>query len=99
MLCGTSLGLNMLLFWCQILDHYVPTIIELCLSAHTVFVHLCSNDVRDKKSIKLQQDIELAETTESLRKLCVIVGPIPTLRKGCEDFSRLYGFNQWLQVL
>lgn len=53
-----------------------------------------TNDVRYKQSIKLHHDMELlaVTVTESLGKLYVISGPIPTLRKGCEGFSRLFSF-------
>ncbi len=97
-----SKGLTYCFVGAKILDIvlYIPAIIELHPSACPVFVHVGTNDVKYKQSIKLQCDMEfLALTVESLGKQCVISGPIPTLRKGCEGFSWLFSFNQWLQGL
>lgn len=71
---------------------YIPSIVELHPSAHTVFVHVGTKDVsKYKQSTKLQHDMELlAITVESLGKQCVTSGPIPNLRKVCEAFSRLF---------
>lgn len=59
---------------------------------HTVCVHVGTNDTKLRQSIKLQEDLELlAITIESPGKHCVFPGLTPTLRKGCELFSRLCG--------
>lgn len=58
---------------------------------HTVSVHVGTNDTKLRQSIKLREDLELlAITIESLGEHCVFPGPTPTLRKGCELFSRLW---------
>lgn len=64
-------GLTYCFSGAKILDiaQYIPTIIELHPSAHTVFVHVATNDIKLKRSIKLQHDMELlAVTVESLGK-------------------------------
>lgn len=75
----------------------IPVLIVRHPSVHTVIVHVGTNDVMFRQSIKLQYDLEsLAYLIESLGKNCRLSGPIPTLRKGSERFSRLYSLNVWM---
>ena len=76
---------------------HIPAIIERHPSAHTVIVHVGTNDIRCRQSIKLRDEYELlAVTIESLGKICIFSGLIPTLRRSSEMFSRLYSADQWL---
>lgn len=75
-----------------------PVLTDLHPSAHTLMVHVGTNDVMDKQSTKLRIQLEsLAITIQSLGKTCVFSGPIPTLSKSSERFSRLYSLHEWLK--
>ncbi|KAK0137933.1 RNA-directed DNA polymerase from mobile element jockey [Merluccius polli] len=53
----------------------------------------------DRQSEKLHQDFEmLCCTIQNLGKSCIISGPIPSLSKGSECFSRLFSLHQWLRT-
>lgn len=81
----------------DLLEH-APAIIERHPSAHTVIVHGGVNDLRCRQSSKLRADYEiLAESIESLGKLCVFSGLIPSLRRSSEMFSTLCSADQWLK--
>lgn len=51
-----------------------------------------------RNSTKLQDELEsLCYTVESLGKLCVMSGPIPTISSSSEQFSGLYHLHSWLK--
>ena len=75
-----------------------PALIDLHPSAHIVILHTGTNDVMSRQSLKLHHDLEsLVNTIESLGKICVLSGPVPTLSKSSERFSRLYSLHMWMQ--
>lgn len=76
----------------------IPSIIDLHPSVHHVLLHVGTNDVMARQSVKLHHDLEsLVSTVESLGKICVLSGPIPTLSKSSERFSRLYSLHHWMR--
>ncbi|XP_073320704.1 uncharacterized protein [Pagrus major] len=76
----------------------IPVLIDLHPSVHTVLLHTGTNDVMSRRSCKLYHDLEsLIHTVESLGKRCVLSGPIPTLLKSSERFSRLFSLHTWMQ--
>ncbi len=76
----------------------IPTIIDLHPSVHHVLLHMGTNDVMSRQSVKLHHDLEsLVNTVESLGKICVLSGPIPTLSKSSELFSHLYSLHHWMR--
>jgi hypothetical protein len=77
---------------------WIPVLIDLHPSVHTVLLHTGTNDVMSRRSCKLYLDLEsLIHTVESLGKRCVLSGPIPTLLKSSERFSRLFSLHTWMQ--
>lgn len=75
-----------------------PALIDLHLSAHTVLLHTGTNDVMSRQSLKLHHDLEsLVNTVESLGKICVLSGPVPTLLKSSECCSHLFSLHMWMQ--
>lgn len=76
-----------------------PMLINLHPSAHTLIVHVGTNDVMDKQSVKLYEHFEsLALKIQDLGKTCIFSGPIPTSPlKGSERFSRLVSLHEWLK--
>lgn len=80
----------------KILDivELAPTLIDRHPTALTIIVHLGTNDIRLRQSVKLQRDFEtLSVTIESLGKTCIFSGPIPTVKKFCENFSRIFSMH------
>ena len=78
------------------MSELIPILIDLHPSVDFVITHVGTNDVMDRNSVKLQADLEsLCCTIESLGKRCIVSGPIPTLSKHSERFSRLYSFHHW----
>ena len=76
----------------------IPTLIDLHPSVKFVLAHVGTNDVMARNSSKLQSDLEsLCSTVESLGRHCLMSGPIPTLSKHSERFSRLYSLHIWLK--
>lgn len=76
-----------------------PVLTDLHPSAHTIIVHIGTNDVMDKHSVKLHNQLEsLAVTIQSLGKTCIFSGPFPTPSKSPERFSRLYILHEWLKT-
>ena len=76
----------------------LPKLIGLHPTVTIVILHFGTNYVMDRSSAKLHQETEeLCLKVESLGKRCLLSGPIPSLLRGSEYFSRLYGFHQWLR--
>ena len=76
----------------------IPIIIDLHPSVHHILLHMGTNDVMSRQSVKLHHDLEsLVITIESLGKICVLSGPIPTLSKSSERFSRHYSLHHWMR--
>lgn len=56
------------------------------------------NDVMARNYSKLHADLEsMCYTIESLGKCCLLSGPIPTLSRNSERFSRLFSLHHWLK--
>lgn len=69
-------------------------------TAHTTIVHGGTKDIRLKQSIMRQQDSEtITDTIQSLRKFCILSGPIPSQRKCFENCSHLFSAHQWLLTI
>ena len=65
----------------------------------TPIVPAGTNYVMSRECIKLHYELEsLASTLESLGKRCVLSGPIPTMTKSSERFSRLFNLHLMLNV-
>lgn len=81
----------------DVLEH-APAIVEQHPSVHTVIIHVGANDVMKRQSERLRSDFEtLITTVEGLGKKCILSGPIPSMGRGSERFSRLFGLHCWLQ--
>ncbi|KAL7398411.1 hypothetical protein ABVT39_009423 [Epinephelus coioides] len=75
----------------------MPSIIDLHPTVQTVLIHAGTNDVMSRQSTQLHYDLEsLVNTVESLGKICVLSGPIPTMLKSSERFSRLFSLHLWM---
>ena len=60
-----------------------------------VVVHVASNDIRVASSEWLKQDfIELIGTLKDSKKHPIISGPVPSLSRGSERFSRLLALHE-----
>ena len=84
---------------CKVSDFslHIPALLDRHPTVHTVIVHVGTNDIMSRQSIKLQSDFEsLTLTLESLGKTCILTGPIPSPGKGSERFSRLLSLHCWL---
>lgn len=67
-------------------------------SAHTLTVHLSTNNVMDKQSVMLRDQLEsLAIKTQSLGRTGIFSGPVLASSKSPEHFSRLYSLHDWLK--
>ena len=76
----------------------IQMLIDLHPTVNIVIAHVGTNDVMARKSSKLHAELEsLCYTIESLGKWCLLSGPIPTLSKNSERFSRLFGLHHWLK--
>ena len=54
----------------------IPALLDHHPTVHTVIVHVGTNDIMSRQSIKLQSDFEsLTLTLESLGKTCILSGP------------------------
>lgn len=66
--------------------------------AHTLIVHLSTNDVVDKQSVMLRDQLEsLAIKTQSLGRTSIFSGPVLAPSKSPKHFSRLYSLHEWLK--
>ena len=76
----------------------LPLLIERHPSVRTVIVHAGTCDVMSRQSTKLQQEFErLIFTVENLGRTCIVSGPLPTIRRRNERFSRLFSLDKWLE--
>lgn len=76
----------------------IPVLLDFHPSIHTVISHSGTNDVMSRHSIKLHHDLEsLATTVECLGRRFILSGPIPSLSKSSERFSRLFSLHQWME--
>lgn len=64
----------------------IPVLTDIHTTTHTIIIHVGTNNIRLKQSIK----------PWSLGKLCILSGLIPSESKGCENVSRLFSAHQWL---
>jgi hypothetical protein len=66
--------------------------------ADTVVVHVGSNDIKRASSEHLKVDFkELILALKDSIKRPIISGPVPSLGRGCERFSRLLALYIWLK--
>ncbi|KAI4901407.1 hypothetical protein NFI96_024303 [Prochilodus magdalenae] len=65
----------------------------------TVVIHVGTNDICARQSEVLKEHYQtlLDTARKSTNAKIVISGPLPTYRKGCERFSRLFGLQSWLR--
>ena len=64
----------------------------------SLIIHAGANDVLRQKSEILKQDFtELLNKVEHLDTEVLISGPLPTVQRGDERFSRLWMLNKWLK--
>ena len=76
----------------------IPILLDFHPSIHTVISHSGTNDVMSRHSSKLHYDLEsLAITVESLGRRFILSGPIPSLSKSSERFSRLFSLHKWME--
>ncbi|XP_066499573.1 uncharacterized protein [Hoplias malabaricus] len=64
----------------------------------TVVLHVGTNDISARRSEVLKEHYRsLLDTARKKTDARIIVsGPLPTYRRGCEAFSRLFGLHSWL---
>ncbi|KAL2088047.1 hypothetical protein ACEWY4_016875 [Coilia grayii] len=80
------------------ISQLIPSLLDRHLSVNIVIVHVGTNDVMARSSIKLQDELEtLCLTIESHGKRCIMSGPIPFNSSHSERFSRLYSLHTWLK--
>ena len=73
-----------------------PIILDRHPTASILIFHVGSNDVSNRNSIKLMDELKsLATTVQSLGKSCIFSGPIPAPSKSAEHFSRLVSLHEW----
>lgn len=76
----------------------ITTLIDLHPTVNIVLTHVGTNDVMARNSSKLHADLEsLCFPIESLRRHCLLSGPIPAPSKNSEYFSRLFSLHHWLK--
>jgi len=83
----------------QELTELLPTVLSTYPTTMRVIIHIGSCDILRRKtgSEILKKDFsKLLKKIENLQQEVSISGPIPTLGKGSESFSRLLGLNMWL---
>ncbi|KAK6493048.1 hypothetical protein HHUSO_G2522, partial [Huso huso] len=65
--------------------------------ASTAIVHVRTNDIRLRESETLRIHFKwLCHKVKQLGRNIIASGPLPVVRRGCEDFSRLLSLNNWL---
>ncbi|KAL2077886.1 hypothetical protein ACEWY4_027390 [Coilia grayii] len=80
------------------ISQLIPSLLDRHPSVNIVIVHVGTNDVMARSSIKLQDELEtLCLTIESHGKRCIMSGPIPFNSSHSERFSRLYSLHTWLK--
>ncbi len=76
-----------------------PEILKDDESVAAVVIHAGVNDTKLRQTKTLKRDfrslIEMARST-SPTTIIIVSGPLPTYRRGCERFSRLFALNKWL---
>ncbi|KAI4893751.1 hypothetical protein NFI96_007619 [Prochilodus magdalenae] len=77
----------------------LPTALSNCNAFGTVVIHVGTNDICARQSEVLKEHYQtlLDTARKSTNARIVISGPLPTYRKGCERFSRLFGLQSWLR--
>lgn len=82
------------------IQHKLPGILARHAKVDNIIVHVGTNDIRERRSIALQEDFTtLLSTLMGTGKRIVISGPLPTYRKGAERWSRLFWLHTWLEPL
>lgn len=75
----------------------LPDIITSNHTAHTLVLHVGTNDISKHQSEILKQDfLLLLKSVTQLHSNVSISGPTPTCNRGSERFTRLLGLNTWL---
>ncbi|KAI4901609.1 hypothetical protein NFI96_007588 [Prochilodus magdalenae] len=77
----------------------LPTALSNCNAFGTVVIHVGTNDICARQSEVLKEHYQTLQDTarKSTNARIVISGPLPTYRKCCERFSRLFGLQSWLR--
>ncbi|KAI4905682.1 hypothetical protein NFI96_009315, partial [Prochilodus magdalenae] len=77
----------------------LPTALSNRNAFGTVVIHVGTNDICARQSEVLKEHYQtlLDTARKSTNARIVISGPLPTYRKGCERFSRLFGLQSWLR--
>ena len=76
----------------------LPSLLNWHPTVNIVIVHVGTNDVMARSSIRLQDELEtLCLTIESLGKRCILSDPIPFNSRESERFSRVYSLHNWLK--
>ncbi|KAI4895597.1 hypothetical protein NFI96_008461, partial [Prochilodus magdalenae] len=77
----------------------LPTALSNRNAFGTVVIHVGTNDICARQSEVLKEHYQTLQDTarKSTNARIVISGPLPTYRKCCERFSRLFGLQSWLR--
>jgi lysophospholipase L1-like esterase len=74
------------------------TVLPTMPGTDTVVVHVGSNDIRRASSEHLKIDLKkVILALRDSKKGPIISGPVPSLGRGCERFSRLLASHIWLK--
>lgn len=80
------------------ISQLIPALLDWHPSINIVIIHVGTNDVMARSSLRLQDELEtLCFTIESIGKRCIMSGPIPFNSNQSERFSRLYSLHNWLK--
>ncbi|KAI4890099.1 hypothetical protein NFI96_006573 [Prochilodus magdalenae] len=99
--CDPDVGVTDSPMHVRVLDmaRCLPTMLSNRDAFGTVVIHVGTNNICARQSEVLkelyQPLLDTAKKTTNAR--IVISGPLPTYRKGCEWFSRLFGLQSWLR--
>ncbi len=77
----------------------IPAFLKDDESVAAVVIHAGANDTKLRQTETLKRDFRsLIETVRSTSPVATIIvsGPLPTYRRGHENFSRLFALNEWL---
>ena len=70
------------------------------INIHSVVVHVGFNDIMKGSSEKFKLDFkELIDSLLDTNKRPIISGPVPSLNRGIERFSRILTLHNWLREL
>lgn len=77
----------------------LPELIDRHADVQNVVVHIGTNDLSYRQSVLLQRNFtRLIKLLKDCGKKAFISGPIPTLGRGVNSFSRLLSLHSWLHA-